>query len=46
MEQVYAERLQLNPGGGAGGLRGGLKVLLVSGGFTFLPTARSRAPGH
>jgi phosphoserine phosphatase len=38
MEQVYAERLQLNPGAAAlvaACKQAGLKVLLVSGGFTF-----------
>ncbi len=38
MEQVYVERLQLNPGADelvAACKRAGLKVLLVSGGFTF-----------
>ncbi len=38
MERVYAERLQLNPGAAelvAACKRAGLKVLLVSGGFTF-----------
>lgn len=38
MEQVYNERLQLNPGAAelvAACQRAGLKVLLVSGGFTF-----------
>jgi phosphoserine phosphatase len=38
MEQVYTERLQLNPGAAelvAACKRAGLKVLLVSGGFTF-----------
>jgi phosphoserine phosphatase len=38
MEQVYAERLQLNPGAAelvAACKAAGLKVLLVSGGFTF-----------
>jgi phosphoserine phosphatase len=38
MEQVYAERLQLNPGAAelvASCKAAGMKVLLVSGGFTF-----------
>ena len=38
MEQVYRERLQLNPGAAelvAACKKAGLKVLLVSGGFTF-----------
>jgi phosphoserine phosphatase len=38
MEQVYRERLQLNPGAEAlvqAAQRAGLKTLLVSGGFTF-----------
>ena len=38
MEQVYAERLQLNPGAAelvAACKAAGMKVLLVSGGFTF-----------
>ncbi|WP_448131395.1 HAD-IB family phosphatase [Stutzerimonas chloritidismutans] len=38
MEQVYTERLQLNPGAAelvAAFKQAGLKVLLVSGGFTF-----------
>jgi len=38
MEQVYTERLQLNPGAAelvAACKQAGLKVLLVSGGFTF-----------
>jgi phosphoserine phosphatase len=38
MEQVYAERLRLNPGAAtlvAACKQAGLKVLLVSGGFTF-----------
>jgi phosphoserine phosphatase len=38
MEQVYQERLQLNPGAAelvAACKKAGLKVLLVSGGFTF-----------
>ena len=38
MEQVYQERLQLNPGAAelvAACKKSGLKVLLVSGGFTF-----------
>ncbi|MEI8168396.1 MAG: phosphoserine phosphatase SerB [Rhodoferax sp.] len=38
MEQVYLERLQLNPGAAnlvAACKKAGLKVLLVSGGFTF-----------
>ena len=38
MEQVYLERLQLNPGAAelvATCKKAGMKVLLVSGGFTF-----------
>ena len=38
MERVYAERLQINPGAAeliAACQKAGLKVLLVSGGFTF-----------
>jgi phosphoserine phosphatase len=38
MEQVYRERLQLNPGAAelvAACKKAGMKVLLVSGGFTF-----------
>ena len=38
MERVYTERLQLNPGAGeliAACKKAGMKVLLVSGGFTF-----------
>jgi phosphoserine phosphatase len=38
MEQIYTERLQINPGAGelvAACKAAGLKVLLVSGGFTF-----------
>ncbi|MDD0809035.1 phosphoserine phosphatase SerB [Curvibacter sp. RS43] len=45
MEQVYNERLQLNPGAAelvAACKEAGLKVLLVSGGFTFF-TDRIRA---
>jgi len=45
LERVYAERLKLNPGAErliAAARRAGLKVLLVSGGFTFF-TERLRA---
>jgi len=42
MERIYAERLRLNPGAQeliAVARAAGLKTLLVSGGFTFLPSA-------
>ncbi len=48
MESVYAERLQLNPGAAelvAACQKAGMKVLLVSGGFTFFADRVARRLG-
>ena len=49
MEAVYAERLQINPGAKAlidTCKAAGMKVLLVSGGFTFFADRVQRATGY